>query len=255
MTIKEIKDLTKFLTDQEIEQIKEEIKSKEATLKAEKMEEEELTQVLNTLFSILVIEKTLENEIDGVEEIRDKLEKELLESYEVYDSHLATFKKGEKKKKKRWLLDFLFISDRVSGHKKKINSTDKTISRLTKELEAIKQQTREDNLREIVKNTKGPSFEKFCEVPKKCRHPYHSRQLGSPLRQIRNQVRMNRLVDNIRNGRITGPNANRIREQVSNNNIRKIEINLNSSVLNHKENVSNRGQDTRGANIGSERKR
>ena len=59
MTIKEIKDLTKFLTDKELEKIKEEIKSKESILKTQDVEEEEMGQVLNTLFAILVIEKTL----------------------------------------------------------------------------------------------------------------------------------------------------------------------------------------------------
>ena len=77
MTISEIKNLTKFLTDNDIQKIKEEIKSKETVLKSGNLEEEEIIQVLNTLFSILVIEKTLELEIEDIEEIRDELQDEL----------------------------------------------------------------------------------------------------------------------------------------------------------------------------------
>ena len=54
MTIKEIKDLTKFLTDEDVDKIKNEIKSKESVLKSQDMDEKEMTQVLNTLFAIYI---------------------------------------------------------------------------------------------------------------------------------------------------------------------------------------------------------
>ena len=117
MTISEIKNLTKFLTDEEAEKIKQEIKDKENVLKIQNMDEEEIGQVLNTLFAILVIEKTLELEIEGVEEIRADLEKELLEAYEIYDAYMIKYKKEEKKKKKNWLLNFLLLSDKVHSKK------------------------------------------------------------------------------------------------------------------------------------------
>ena len=69
MTINEIKGLTKFLNDDDVENIKKQIKDKEVVLKSGKLDEEEMVQVLNSLFSILVIEKTLESQIEDVEEI------------------------------------------------------------------------------------------------------------------------------------------------------------------------------------------
>ena len=50
MTISEIKDLAKHLSEEEVEKIKEEIKSKENILKGGKLDEEEMVQVLNTLY-------------------------------------------------------------------------------------------------------------------------------------------------------------------------------------------------------------
>ena len=73
MTINEIKELTRFLTEEEVNKIKEEIKNKEEILKGGNLDEEEMIQVLNTLFAIMVIEKTLESEIEGVEEIKEQL--------------------------------------------------------------------------------------------------------------------------------------------------------------------------------------
>ena len=118
MTISEIKELTRFLSEEEIKKIKDEIKSKEDVLKNGNLDEEEMVQVLNTLFAVLVIEKTLESEIEGVEEIRDELEKELLECYNVYDSYMAKYRAQDKKKKKRWLLDFLVLSEDIRNKKK-----------------------------------------------------------------------------------------------------------------------------------------
>ena len=66
MSINEIKDLAKYLSDEEVEKIKKEIKDKENTLKGGSLDEEEMIQVLNTLFAVLVIEKALESEIEGI---------------------------------------------------------------------------------------------------------------------------------------------------------------------------------------------
>lgn len=254
MTIKEIKDLTKFLTDEEVDKIKEEIKNKETTLKTENMEEEEMTKILNTLFAILVIEKTLENEIEDIENVRGELEQELLESYEMYDAHMALFKKREKKKKKRWLLDFLFIGDKISKQRKGIESANKTIARLSKELDNARSQKSNENLRNVIRDRRGPHFDHFCLFPEKCRHPHHSHRGENLLRDIRNKARFNRLIDNIANDRITGRNTHRLRNEIDNNQIQRERINLTSNVLEHNLHVNSRGQDVRGTNIGRNRK-
>lgn len=198
MTIKEIKGLTKFLTDEEVEKIKKEIKSKETVLKNEDMEEEEITQVLNTLFAILVIERTLESEIEGIEEIRAELEQELLESYEIYDSHMARYKKEEKKKKKNWLLDFLFLSDRINSQKKGIGATNKTIANLQKELSTLKQQKSNENLKQVVRDRRGTRFDEFLNMPRECRNPHHHHD--SIIDQIRCERRKDKLVKDIIRG-------------------------------------------------------
>ena len=168
MTVKEIKNLAKFLTEEELDKIKKEIKSKEDILKKEDIEEEELGRVLNTLFSILVIEKTLENEIEGIEEMRDELERELLESYQIYDEHMAKYKKADKKKKKRnWLLDFLFLGDRVGAQKEGIGAANKKIDALRKELDHVKRQTSDANLEKVMGDLKGHEHNMFCDCPEK----------------------------------------------------------------------------------------
>ena len=173
MTINEIKDLTKFLSEEEVEEIKKEIKSKEDVLKSGSLDEEEMIQVLNTFFAILVIEKALESEIEGVEEIRDDLEQELLEAYETYDSYMARYKKEDKKKKKRWLLDFLGLSENIRSKKDGISSTNKTISKLQNELNTLKQQRNADNLKQVAEKNDMNRFNEFCDCPHKCEHPHH----------------------------------------------------------------------------------
>ena len=174
MTIKEIKDLTKFLTDEDVDKIKNEIKSKEGVLKSQDMDEKEMTQVLNTLFAILVIEKSLETEIEGIEEIREELEKELMESYEIYDAHMAKYKNEEKKKKKkRWLLDFLLISDRVHSKKEGIGASNKMIASLQKELNTLKQQKSNENLKNAINDRDGDLYKEFCDIPGRCNDPRH----------------------------------------------------------------------------------
>lgn len=174
MTISEIKDLTKFLSEEEVEKIKKEIKSKEEILKSGKLDEEEMIQVLNTLFAILVIEKTLESEIEGVEEIREELEAELLEAYNIYDSYMDKSKSEEKKKKKRRLLDFLFLSDNIHSKRESIGASKKTINALQKELNDLKQQRSDQNLRDIVNKHDHSKFDRFCEKPQECRNPRHN---------------------------------------------------------------------------------
>ena len=172
MTVTEIKDLTKFLSDEEVEKIKEEIKSKENVLKNGSLDEEEMIQVLNTLFAILVIEKTLESEIEGVEEIRAELEAELIESYNLYDTYMSKYKKDDKKKKKRWLLDFLFLSENIRTKKDGLSTTNKTIAKLQNELNTLRQQKSDSNLREVAGKSEG-RFNDFCERPEKCKNPRH----------------------------------------------------------------------------------
>ena len=190
MTISEVKKLTRFLSEEEIDKIKEEIKSKEVVLTSEKMEEEEMTHVLNTLFAILVIEKTLENEIEDVEDIRAELEQELLEAYEIYDNHINKYKREEKKKKKRWLLDFLFLSDHIHDRKAGIASTNKTINALKNELNAVKQQKSNENLRDIIRDRRGDRFRDFCRFPRTCENPRHHHELDNTLIRTRLDERM-----------------------------------------------------------------
>jgi len=172
MTISEIKDLTRFLSEEEVEKIKQEIKSKEQILKSGNIDEEEMIEVLNTLFAILVIEKTLESEIEDVEEIRDELEAELLESYNIYDAFMARVKKEDKKKKKRWLLNFLFLSDDIRNKKDMIGASNKTIDKLQKELNNLRKQKSDENLKSVV-NDRDDSLNKFRECPHECKNPKH----------------------------------------------------------------------------------
>ena len=205
MTIKEIKNLTKFLTDKELEKIKEEIKSKETILKKQDVEEEEMGQVLNTLFAILVIEKTLENEIEGIEEIRAELEQELLEAYEIYDNHMAKYKKEEKKKKKKnWLLDFLFMSEEMQNRKDAIGASKKEVAALQKELGRLKQLKSDQNLKNVMNDRHGPIFEEFCNCWKECDHPHHNHGHDCDyLDVLKDEHRVNVLIDNVRNGEST----------------------------------------------------
>lgn len=175
MTINDIKKLTKFLTEEEVDKIKQEIKSKETILKSGKLEEGEMVQVLNTLFAILVIEKTLEKQVEEVEEIRGELENELLEAYQIYDAYMDKYKKEEKKKKKRWLLDFLALSELIKGKKETVGGVDKTIKNLNKEIEALKQQRSDANLRNVVQ---GKGFDRFCDCPHECHNPHHNHEVN-----------------------------------------------------------------------------
>lgn len=198
MTIKEIKDLTRFLTDEEIEKIKEEIKSKEDILKKSDIDEEEYGRILNTLFAILVIEKTLESEIEGIEDIRSELEEELIESYQVYEVQMAKYKKEDKKKKKNWLLNFLFLNDRISAQKRGIGVSNKTIAKLQNELNTLRQQKSDENLKSILKEKKGPKFDEFIKQPKECRNPHHHHD--SVIDQMRCAQRKEKLIKDIIKG-------------------------------------------------------
>ena len=189
MSISEIKDLTKFLTEEEVEKIKSEIKSKETILKSGNLDEEEMIQVLNTLFAILVIEKTLESEIEGVEDIREELEQELLEAYNIYDSYMEKTKKEEKKKKKkRFLLDFLFLSENIKSKKDNIGYANKTIDTMQRDLRELKQQTTDQNLKNVANKAGNRCFDKFCETPHTCKHPNdhhrHPRRHGDAPNQV-----------------------------------------------------------------------
>jgi len=209
MTLNEIKNLTRFLTDDEVENIKQQIKDKEVLLKQEIMDEEELGQVLNTLFAILVIEKSLENEIEGIEDIRKELEEELRLSYEYYDAHIAKYKRDEKKKKKRWFLDFLFLSDNIRNQKKGIRESDKTIKLLKNELEAMKQMTSDSYLKEALADRSGEKYCKFCDKPHKCDNPHHHKSHG--LRQLRDDARMDKFVRDVMRGAITREITSKVR--------------------------------------------
>ena len=191
MTINEIKGLTKFLNDDDVENIKKQIKDKEVVLKSGKLDEEEMVQVLNSLFAILVIEKTLESQIEDVEEIRDQLENELLEAYEVYDSYMIKYKKEEKKKKKSWLLQFLSLSDAIHDKKEKIGGANKAIKEMKNELDGIKQQKSDKNLNDVVHKC-GDHFAMFCEHPEHCKdHSKDLFSLGLPPRKPRPKVLYN----------------------------------------------------------------
>lgn len=172
MSISEIKELTKYLTEEEVEKIKQEIKDKETTLKGGNLDEEEMVQVLNTLFAVLVIEKALESEMEGIEEIRDELEAELMECYEVYDTYMAKFRKEDKKKKKKnWLLAFLGLSENIAKKKQDIGASNKALSNMQKELNALKQQKSNEYLKDVIENREKGSVEKYSECVHGCKHP------------------------------------------------------------------------------------
>ena len=168
MTVTEIKNLTKYLTDEEVEDIKKEIKSKETILKSGNLDEEELGQVLNTLFAILVIEKTLEQQVEEIEDIRAELEQELLEAYQTYDSYIERSKADEKKKKKRrWLLDLLGISENIRDRKNGIGMANSSISALQNELNTLKQQRSADNLKKVMRRENMDRRRDFCDCVEK----------------------------------------------------------------------------------------
>lgn len=172
MTIDEIKGLTKYLSEEEIEKIKEEMKSKENVLKSGKLDEEEMINVLNSFFAILVIEKILESEIEDVEDLRAELENELLEAYQVYDSYMIKYKKDDKKKKKNWLLRFLSLSDLIHDKKQDIGGATKSIGAMQKQLNEIKQKKNDSNLQNVA-NKCNHDMEDFCSHPFHCDNPLH----------------------------------------------------------------------------------
>jgi len=224
MTLNEIKDLTRFLSEEEVEKIKKEIKSKEDILKSGSLDEEEMIQVLNTFFAILVIEKTLEKEIEGVEEIRGELEEELLEAYNFYDSYMEKTKKDEKKKKKRNLLNFLFLSDHIHSRKEGIGMSNKTINRLQNELNQLKAQTSDQNLKSVVNNRRDRSrFDKFCDTPHNCKHPHHHHR--DPMMR----ERMNERRESIREAR---RQINEVAKKVERNIKKNIEKNTKTEYKN-----------------------
>lgn len=174
MTVTEIKNLTKYLTDEEVEDIKKEIKSKENILKSGNLDEEELGQVLNTLFAILVIEKTLEQQVEEIENIRSELEQELLEAYQMYDSYIEKSKADEKKKKKRrWLFDLLGISENIRERKTGIGVANKSISALQSEINTLKQQKSADNLKKVMNRENRDRRRDFCDCIEKREHKDH----------------------------------------------------------------------------------
>lgn len=213
MTIDEIKGLVKFLTDEDIEEIKNQIKSKEKVLKEGKAEEEEMNKVLNALFAILVLEKTLELEIEDLDDIRQEIEEELLEAYQIYDSYMIKCKTEEKKKKKRWLLDFLFMSENIHAKKQSLGASKKEIERLKRELDDARYQRRDDRLQDILKSKKDR--EEFCKYPKECKNPHHNhdRELQEKLARKRYE-RLCRDIDRALN---TRPNAIKYRENLLKN--------------------------------------
>lgn len=177
MTVTEIKNLTKYLTDEEVEDIKKEIKSKETILKSGNLDEEELGQVLNTLFAILVIEKTLEQQVEDIEDIRAELEQELLEAYQTYDSYIERSKADEKKKKKRrWLLDLLGISENIKDRKNGIGMANSSISALQNELNTLKQQRSADNLKKVMRRENMDRRRDFCDCIEKREHRDHCKE-------------------------------------------------------------------------------
>ena len=177
MTVTEIKNLTKYLTDEEVEDIKKEIKSKENILKSGNLDEEELGQVLNTLFAILVIEKTLEQQVEDIENIRSELEQELLEAYQMYDSYIEKSKADEKKKKKRrWLFDLLGISENIRNRKTGIGVANKSISALQNEINTLKQQRNADNLKKVMRRENMDRRREFCDCVENREHRDHCKE-------------------------------------------------------------------------------
>lgn len=161
MTINEIKELAQKLKDADVEKIKAEIKSKESILKNNDLDEEELGEVLNTLFSILVIEQAFEDEVEGIEDMRAELEQELMESYEKYDKHMAKYKKEkkeEKKKKRRWLLDFFALSEDIRNKKETLGDSKKLISKMQNQINELKQQSSNENLEKACDHKHGEPF-------------------------------------------------------------------------------------------------
>ena len=53
-----------------------------------------------------------------------------------------------------------------------IGESSKTIDKLQKELNNLKRQKSDENLRNVV-NEKMDSFDKFCECPHECKNPRH----------------------------------------------------------------------------------
>lgn len=172
MTINEIKELAKKLKDADIERIKEEIKSKEAILKNNDLDEEELGEVLNNLFAILVIEQAFEDEVEGVEEMRAELEQDLMDAYENYDKHMAKYKKDKKeekkKKKRRWLLDFFALSEDIRKKKETLGDSKKLINRMQNQIDQLKQQASDNNVEKACDHRRGrPHREDMCDCREK----------------------------------------------------------------------------------------
>lgn len=229
MTINEIKGLTKYLSEEDVEKIKEEIKSKEDILKEGSLEEEELIQVLNTLFAILVIEKTLETDLEDVEEIRDELETELLESYQIYDSYMSEYQRDKKKKKKGWLSKFLFLSEGIHAKKEALGGANSTIGKLKDEINELKQQKSKSNLKNVVDGKHRHAFESFCDCPKKHNHPHEHDGLISSIAQISRQI------DNQNVQRI----ANKITEKVDRTDTNNVMINSDVKIDSRQQSKSN----------------
>ena len=161
-----------MLTEEQVEEIKKEIKNKEDVLKSGNLDEEELGEVLNTLFSILVIEKTLEQQVEGIEEIRSELEAELLEAYQTYDSYIERSKiDAKQKKKRRWILDLLGISENIREKKAGIGMTNKSLNNLKKELDTLKQQKSKENLKDVMNKENRERRKDFCDCIKDRRPP------------------------------------------------------------------------------------
>ena len=78
----------------------------------------------------------------------------------------------ENKKKRRWLLDLLFLSDNIRFKKENIGSANKTINKLQSELNQLKQQTNNNNLKQVVSKDNIGKFDKFCDCPHECEHPH-----------------------------------------------------------------------------------
>lgn len=193
MTVTQIKDLTKFLSEEEVENIKKEIKEKENILKSGNLDEEELGNVLNTLFSILVIEKTLEQQVEGIEEIREELENELLEAYQTYDSYMERSQvDAKKKKKRRWLLEILGISEDIRNKKAGIGGANKSIEALKKELNSLKQQRSNENLKDIMKKENRGKRREFREYLEKYQHCNHHERYSNEY-NIKNERNDNKI--------------------------------------------------------------
>lgn len=238
MTINQIKELTRFLTEEEVEQIKKEIKSKEDVLKKGNLNEEEMIEVLNTLFAVLVIEKALESEIEGVEEIREELEQELVECYNMYDSYMAKYRKEDKKKKKRWLLEFLGLSENIRSRKKDINASSKTITNLQQQLENLKKQRSEENLEKVVEKQDDGLYKKFCDCPHECKdprnHEYHRERHHHHHHDHRNHFKFKDKVPinierNIRMKNIKQEPTENKKEEVKNNQMTEEKVNLDNT--------------------------